>query len=115
MRTVTTATVLVVALTAPFAARAADDNSDEHQVIAQASQAGDTHKGHGVVTSVNASVGRVNITHDPIESLKWPKMKMNFKVQDPAMLEGLKAGTEVDFDLQKAGDDYRITRITPAK
>jgi Cu/Ag efflux protein CusF len=109
------AAALALACATPFAARAADEHNAEQHVIAQAAQAGDTHKGHGVVNSVNAPAGRVNITHDAIESLKWPKMKMSFKVQDPALLEGLTAGTVVDFDLQKSGDDYKITRIVPAK
>ncbi len=111
MKHTTIAAAIVLALSSALTAHAAD-----HQAgVAQPAQAGDTYKGHGVVNSVNAAAGRVNITHDPIESLKWPKMKMNFKVQDPAILEGLKAGTEVDFDLVKVGDDYRIARITPAK
>ena len=115
MRTVTLAAALVLAVTASFAARAAEELNGEQHLVAQAVQAGDTHKAHGVVNSVNAAGGRVNITHDPIESLKWPKMKMNFKVQDPALLEGVKAGDVVDFDLQKTGDEYKITRIAPAK
>lgn len=101
----------VLACTMPATLRAADG----HQAIAQAEQAGSTHKLHGVVNSVNAPASRVNITHDPVESLKWPKMKMNFKAQDAALLEGLKAGTVVDFEIRKVGDEYLITRIEPLR
>lgn len=100
---------LLLALAAPCAA--AQDR--DHPAASQQQEA--AHQLHGVVNSVNAAAGRVNITHDPVASLKWPKMKMNFKVDDPALIEGLKPGTEVDFELRKVEGEYRITRITPAK
>ena len=103
--------VLVLASTS-LALPAADEHHAADQTAAPAA-AGDTHRLHGVVNSVNAAAGRVNITHDPVESLKWPKMKMNFKVADPGLLEGLKPGSEVDFDLQKTGEGYQITKIAP--
>lgn len=81
----------------------------------KAEQAGPPVKMHGVVNNINAAAGRVNITHDPVPELKWPTMKMNFKVQDPAMLNGLESGMTVDFEIQKMGNQYLVTRITPVK
>lgn len=111
MKNTTVAVALVLAVSTALATHAAD----EPPAAAQPAQTGSTYSGHGVVNSVNAAAGRLNITHDPIESLQWPKMKMNFKVQDPALLQGLKAGTEVDFELQKVGDDYVVAKIRPVK
>jgi len=101
---------LAVAFSQPgFRAEAA--HHDQHA----AEQAGQPVKMHGVVNSINAAAGRVNITHDPVPELKWPTMKMNFKVQDPAMLNGLESGTTVDFEIQKMGNQYLVTRIVPVK
>lgn len=82
---------------------------------AHAADSGPTHAAHGVVKSVDAGAGTAKITHDPIKSLKWPKMTMDFKASDPALLSGLEPGTEVDFEIMKAEGGYRITKIEPTK
>lgn len=73
-----------------------------------------THVAHGVVRSVDAGAGTAKITHDPIKSLKWPKMTMDFRAADPALLNSLEPGMEVDFEIIKADGGYRITKIGPA-
>ena len=76
---------------------------------------GQMHQGHGMVNKVNAQSGKVNITHEPIESMGWPRMTMDFNVQDKAELANIKPGMKVDFDLMMKGKGYRITKIAPAK
>ena len=72
------------------------------------------YKLRGVVNGVDRNTRRVNITHDGLESLKWPnKMKINFKAHDDALLEDLKPGMRVDFEIEKMGEEYYITRIAP--
>lgn len=73
------------------------------------------HKAHGVVKKINAAAGKVNISHDPIPSMEWPKMTMDFKVQNKDDLAAIKPGMKVDFDLTVMGKGYQITHITPAK
>lgn len=79
-----------------------------------AAESGPTHAAHGIVRSVDAGAGTTKITHDPIKSLKWPKMTMDFRAADPALLDGLQPGMEVDFEIMKAEGGYRITKIVPA-
>jgi Cu/Ag efflux protein CusF len=112
MKTLSFAAALVLALFAPLTALAAEDVQGTRT---QAAQSGSAHKLHGVVNSVNEDAGIVNITHDPVASLKWPKMKMNFKAQDPKLLRDIKPGMTVDFEIETRGYDYRLTRITPVK
>ena len=81
----------------------------------QIAQAGETHVAHGVVKSVDPAAGKVNIAHEPIESLGWPAMGMNFKAHDPALLKGVEPGQKVEFDLVKFGNEYRITKISPVQ
>ncbi len=113
MKRFASAAALIVACAAPSPALTQDESQGHHGAHQQPGQAGAAHKLHGVVNSVNADAARINITHDPVESLKWPKMKMNFKTHDPALLKGIKAGMTVDFEIEKMGNEYHLTKITP--
>lgn len=73
------------------------------------------HKGHGIANKINARSGKVNISHEPIESMNWPKMTMDFSVQNKAELDGIKPGMAVDFELTQKGTGYMISNIKPAK
>ena len=72
------------------------------------------HAAHGKINAVSVEAGTVNITHDPIKSLKWPKMTMDFKARDPGLLKDLKPGAQVDFELMKSEGKYQIMKISPA-
>lgn len=111
VRSLLTTSVLALSLAQPALA-AEQEGHDDHHATAQA---GPAVKLHGVVNSVNTEAGRVNITHDPVAELKWPKMKMNFKAHDPALLKDIKPGMTVDFEIQKMGNEYHLTSIAPAK
>ena len=78
--------------------------------------AGGTHKGRGKVTQLDPPAGRVELDHAPMPSIQWPAMKMGFRVKDRALLEGLKPGDAVEFELRgdpDANGDYVILSITP--
>jgi len=75
------------------------------------SKAGETHKGKGTVKSVDAQKGTVRLDHEPIPSLKWPSMTMNFKTKDKMMLDKVKPGDKVEFSFMQSGKDYVITDI----
>lgn len=69
------------------------------------------HQGHGTVEAVDLSAGTVRMEHGPIESLRWPQMVMDLKAKDPEMLNGLKEGDRVVFDLVQTDKGFLITRI----
>lgn len=89
--------------------------ADEHHGHDAGQTAGQTHQGRGIIESVDAGKGVVTLEHEAIKSLRWPKMVMDFKAHDPALLKGLKEGDQVDFDLVKMGKEYHITRIAPVR
>lgn len=113
MKSVFLATSLALSMTA-FAALAADQHGVHGDGPKAEANTGAAHAGHGKINSVNLESGTVNLTHDPIESLKWPKMTMDFRARDPAILKDLKPGTQVDFELMKMGDGYHIMKISPS-
>ncbi len=72
------------------------------------------HKGTGVVTGVSAPDGYLELKHDPIASLNWPVMQMGFKVPDKKLLEGLKKGDTVEFEMRGVPEkdgDFVIERL----
>jgi Cu(I)/Ag(I) efflux system membrane fusion protein len=74
------------------------------------------HRGEGRITGIDAAKGRVEIEHEPIASLKWPQMTMEFAVADKAALGKLKKGDGVEFELRGAPDkagDWVIAKIGP--
>lgn len=80
--------------------------------VAQEQQA---HTGTGTVNSVDLRAGKANISHQPIASLGWPAMTMDFEVQDKQGLSRIKPGDKVEFKVTVPSKDrYVITDIEPA-
>ena len=74
------------------------------------------HKGTGVVTAVSAPDGYLELKHDPIPSMKWPVMQMGFAVGDKKLLEGVKKGDTVEFEMRGVPNkdgDFVIERLAP--
>lgn len=69
------------------------------------------HTAQGVVKKVNAGAGVVTVEHGPVNSLNWPPMTMGFKVRDKALLDKLKVGQKVTFELVQEGDGYVVTKV----
>jgi membrane fusion protein, copper/silver efflux system len=73
----------------------------------RASVAGPTqamHKGRGKVVAVDAAAGRVELDHEPIVSLQWPRMTMEFMVENKAQLARLRKGDDVEFEMRGKPD-----------
>jgi Cu(I)/Ag(I) efflux system protein CusF len=69
--------------------------------------------GAGVVTAIDAKAGTVTIHHAPIAKLNWPAMTMAFKASAPSVLQGVKVGQAVRFQLMQMGDAIQLTAIKP--
>jgi Cu(I)/Ag(I) efflux system membrane fusion protein len=80
---------------------------------APAAPAGPEFGTRGVITGMEP--GEITLEHEPVPALKWPGMEMPFKLADPKLLRGVKPGQTVDFRFIQRGDDWVITRITPAQ
>jgi membrane fusion protein, copper/silver efflux system len=72
------------------------------------------HAAEGKVESVDPKAGTVSIAHGPVASLKWPGMSMEFKVKDPALLAGMRAGANIGFEFAEASSgEWIIVGVTP--
>jgi Cu/Ag efflux protein CusF len=83
----------------------------EHSGHHGAPAAPEVHQGYGTVERVDLATATVRMEHEPIESLRWPKMVMDLKAKDPELLEGLNQGDRIVFDLVKTEKGFLITRI----
>jgi Cu(I)/Ag(I) efflux system protein CusF len=70
-----------------------------------------THQATGVVKRIDAAKGVVSVKHDPIKSLNWPGMTMDFNVRDPKLLAGVKPDQKVRFEFVEEKGRYVITGI----
>lgn len=66
--------------------------------------------GTGVVKGVSGRT--LTLAHDPIETLGWPAMTMDFKIADHLELNQVQIGNSIHFSLeQDDSGDYRIALI----
>ncbi len=75
---------------------------------AQKKTAPSSHQGTGKVVSVDRAKLRIKLAHDPIESLGWSGMEMDFSVAKASLLDGLKAGDAVRFELRHLKPDELV-------
>ncbi|WP_242508506.1 efflux RND transporter periplasmic adaptor subunit [Rhodocyclus purpureus] len=74
------------------------------------------HQTVGKVEEVDAKAGTASISHEPIASLKWPAMTMEFKAANDAIFKALKPGSVVAFEFVERGQgEWVVTRVGPVK
>ena len=73
------------------------------------------HKGAGKVVSVDRAKLRIKLAHEPIKSLGWPGMTMDFRVVKASLLDGLKEGDAVQFELGKTKPEESVWVIVKIK
>lgn len=70
----------------------------------------------GQVTKIDESAGKITIKHGPIKKLDMDEgMTMVFRVQDSAMLKGLKAGDKVQFEPDRVNGQFTVIKIQKAR
>ncbi|MFV0297514.1 MAG: copper-binding protein [Hyphomicrobiaceae bacterium] len=73
-------------------------------------------KAAAVIHKVDAGKGMINVTHEPVPQLKWPKMTMDLPVTRRVDLSKVKAGDKVMITLKQGMDkQYRVVEIAPEK
>jgi Cu(I)/Ag(I) efflux system membrane fusion protein len=75
-----------------------------------------SHNAEGVLNSIDLKNNKINLTHGPVKSLRWPAMTMDFTIKDASMLQGIKPGQQVSFEIIKeAEQSYYVTKVTALK
>lgn len=73
-----------------------------------------THRAEGIVQAIDAEAGKIKIEHGPIQSLGWAGMAMFFDVAHRGLLNGVKPGDKVTFELTRGKDGrFVISSVAP--
>lgn len=92
------------------------DHSGHGQMQAVDVKPGTEAAGVGVLNSVDADKGMVNLTHEPMPALGWPTMTMDLPVTNQVDLSAVKPGDKIDFTLKLGRDkQYRVMDMKPAQ
>jgi Cu(I)/Ag(I) efflux system membrane fusion protein len=71
-----------------------------------------SHHADGVLDSRDVEAGSVVVTHDPVASLNWPKMTMEFIPAHSGMFANIKPGTPMSFEfVERNPGEWVITKI----
>ncbi len=100
------------ALIPPAAAQGKDASHDHHGAAAPAAAGAPLVEGE--VRKVDKAKGRITLQHGPLAHLGMGAMTMAFKVADPKLLEGVKAGDKVRFVAVQREGALTVTALQPA-
>jgi Cu(I)/Ag(I) efflux system membrane fusion protein/cobalt-zinc-cadmium efflux system membrane fusion protein len=73
------------------------------------------HQTSGTIEEIDAKANTLTIRHEPVASLKWPAMTMDFNVANTALLQGLKTGSKVNFEFVERGKGEWVITAVQAK
>jgi Cu(I)/Ag(I) efflux system protein CusF len=108
MKTLTLALGLAIAASGGMIQAATQEHDmSQHQM---ATQPAAKQEGVGVLKTVNAKAGKVQIAHEAIAALGWPPMTMWFVVHGP-IPQDLKSGDTVYFELVEVKKQWVIVKI----
>jgi len=67
--------------------------------------------GTGVVRAVDKPSGKIQITHDPVAAVNWPRMTIMFRLKNASLADQAKQGDKVKFVLTRTSTGYVISEL----
>ncbi len=98
---------ILITLTAIFAV-ACNSNNETNPARNSEKQ---TYKSVGVIKKIDAENGNLTVDHEDIPGYMSP-MEMTEPVKDKAMLETVKVGDKIDFEIERTGSKVVYTKLT---
>ena len=87
-------------------------NDAPKPITAIAANTAKRHQGEAKVEAITRDA--ITLSHDPIPSIKWPPMTMDFKPPEKGLPRNVQAGDRVSFEFYEAAEGIpQITIITP--
>ena len=65
----------------------------------------------GVVEEITTEPQRLTIAHDAIPNLEMEAMTMVFRIADPAMLDDLAVGQQIEFEAERINGRLTVTTL----
>ncbi len=70
------------------------------------------HSAAGTLDDADPKTGALLITHEPVPSLNWPAMTMEFKAANDALLKAVKSGEPIRFEFVERGKgEWVVTKM----
>ncbi|MCZ2173158.1 MAG: copper-binding protein, partial [Burkholderiales bacterium] len=71
-----------------------------------------SHKADGVLKAVDATAGTVSVSHEPVASLGWPAMTMDFVLANPSLVAKLQPGSPIAFEfVERKPGEWVIVKL----
>ena len=105
--------ITAIAFAAPSHANSSTGAVDPIERIVIA--ASDTAKSEGEIRKVDPETKKITIKHGELKNLDMPAMTMVFRVNDPTMIERVKAGDKVVFRADKVNGVFTVMEIEVVK
>jgi len=96
-----------------FQAGAADSHSHEHHATSAAKPtlAASAALTEGEVRKIDKNAGKITIKHGAMPKFDMPPMTMVYRVKDKTMLDNLKPGDKIRFDVDGVGGEWTVLRL----
>jgi Cu(I)/Ag(I) efflux system periplasmic protein CusF len=109
--------IAVSILGAALTFQAGADDSHAHYAKNEANPAAEANAAltEGEVRKVDKAAGKVTIKHGPMPKFDMPPMTMAYRVKDKAMLDQLKPGDKIRFDVDGIGGEFTVLRLEKVK
>lgn len=105
------AAIILSSVPVVYAQSAQPAQSAQLPQSAQSDASASTSMSTGEVKKVDKSVGKLTIKHGPLKNLGMDAMTMVFRVQDPAMLDDVKAGDKINFVAEEPNGQLTVARL----
>ena len=86
----------------------------QHNASQTASQDDANILSEGEVKKIDKEAGKLTVQHGPLTNLGMPGMTMAFKVQDPTMLDQVKAGDKIRLRVERVNGTFTVTKLESA-
>ncbi|HQU81604.1 MAG TPA: copper-binding protein [Pyrinomonadaceae bacterium] len=70
-----------------------------------------TYKSKGVIKKIDAEIGKLTVDHEDIPGY-MSAMEMTEAAKDKALLDNVKVGDKVDFEIERTGSKIVFTKLT---
>jgi len=107
--------VSMLGLALAFQVSAADSHSHKATSAAKSAAVANAALTEGEVRKVDKAAGKITIKHGPMPKFDMPAMTMAYRVKDKGMLDNLKPGDKIKFDVDGVGGEFTVLRLEKAK
>jgi Cu(I)/Ag(I) efflux system membrane fusion protein len=75
-----------------------------------------SHQAVGTLDAIDVKAGTVTVTHEPVASLKWPAMTMEFVTANASLSANVKPGSAITFEfVERKPGEWMITKLEARK